>query len=284
MRYTFLLFLVLSIGYLPAQPSLYFSVGPEIRFGSEIGANEITKLDPKIPVGKVDSKSDYIGSNTTLPVIMGLLIPLSNEQSKRPRATESYLQVGLGFTSGNLVGALSRTGTTSLGDTFEYNNALWRVDTLYDESHRVEVQSDFIRLDVGAFVRAFPKKKASTCLGIGLIGGYSFSSRTEVNSSAQTYSNRVQISDNGFGGIPPGSFSQSTSNDQFITTPGIWALSLYTSMRIEFALRKPELSLRNTDLFFLELRPQTMLESYGSRGFNFSSASIQLLMGFSISL
>ncbi len=283
MRYTLLLFFGLSLGHLSAQSSLYFSVGPEIRFGSEIGANEITKLDPKIPVGKVDSKSDYIGSNTTLPMIMGLLIPLSKEQSKWPRATESFFQVGLGFSSGNLVGAKSGTNTRTMGDTIEYNNALWRIDTVYDESHLVEVQSDFIRLDVGAFVRAFPKKKASTCLGIGLIGGYSFNSRTEVNSSARTYSNRVQISGNGFGG-PPESFSISTSNDQLITTPGIWALSLYTSMRIEFALRKPELSLRNTDLFFLELRPQTMLESYGSRGFNFSSASIQLLMGFSISL
>ncbi len=282
MRYTLLLFLGLSLGHLSAQSSLYFLVGPEIRFQSVIDSKEIQKLDPEIPGGNNDLGSDYIGSNTTLPMVMGFLIPLTNEQSKRPRTTESFLQVGLGFSSGNNVGANSRTNTTIVGDTIEFNNALWRVDTLYSQNHRVEVQSDFIRLDVGAFVRAFPKKKASTCLGIGMVGGYSFNSRTEVDSQWSTSTSNDLISSSSMGS--PNYYSKYDYTNQSLQTPGIWALSLYASMRLEFALRKPELSLRKTDLFFLELRPQTMMESYGSRGFNFSSGSIQLLAGFSISL
>lgn len=279
MRYLLFILLLSCIQISRAQTSMYFSVGPEVRFQSTLPFEDVKKFIGEIPENTENSNGYVFGSNAAISLCMGAMIPIRGKNKNPDRSTETFLQMGLGYLTGNSAFGAGYYEYTTQGDTVFSTDlsTAWRADTMFTENLNAEIRSDYLRLELGAFVRLHPARRISTTFGAGVQAGYSFDSETRINSNTNSYVNYVWL----YGNQPNYSVYSSEYNysNKTIRTAAVSALSVFTAMRLEFATGKLSEELNSRDRLYFEFRPQTSVEKYGN-SFSFSNSGMQLLMGF----
>lgn len=280
MRYLLIIFCLSFYQLSMAQTSLYFSVGPEVRFQTTLPLEKVNAfIGDNITKNTGNNNGYAFGSNASIALCMGAMIPIGGRPKNQDRNTETFLQFGLGYLTGNSAFGAGYFEYVTPGDTVFSNDlsTAWRADTLFNENLNVEIRSDYLRIEMGAFVRVHPSKRVSTTFGAGIQAGYSFDSETRINSNSNSYVSYVWL----YGNQPNYSdyYSNYTYTNKTLRTGAVSALSVFTAMRLEFVTGKLSKEENSQDRLYFEFRPQTTVEKYGS-SFSISNSGMQLLMGF----